>query len=600
MKKKIWIAVVLVLVALIGAAGAVVLKNYTWLDGRLISNQVEKLDLSGKPLESLEKLCSLKNLKELNLEGTGISVAEYERLHQALPGCNIRWQLSFQGQSYHHDITSLALTALTDEDLLALTYLKKLQMLDMTGSGISIDQYETLCATLPGCRIRWEVPFQGGFYAPDTTALTVQPLTESDFQALAYLPALAQIDATALRDEAMVDKLFELYPDSYIRYTVTLGSQELPENAASLEADITSVEALEQAMERLSMLERVSVTGCRDYAGLMALQERYPDCAISYEIYLGDRALPYECRELTVKASEYDTLMTLMPYFPCLEDVSFQGQISESKLHAIADAYPNTRFHYSFTLLGKKVHTDDEKVILDNIKMKDTQELEAMLHYFHNLKQVDMVGCGISNPDMEALNNRNPETLFVWTVKLHAYYFRTDIKYYYPLGDGIIVEDRDIVNLRYCTQLEALDLGHFELKSCEFLQYMPKLKYLVLGISEITDVSPIGTLKELKFLELFLSEVTDYWPLINCTALEDLNLSYCGHGDITPLLQMPWLNRLWLCNHQTTAEEKALLHQALPNTLMVFQSKSSTDKGWRNSPHYFAMRDMIGGYYMIH
>jgi Leucine-rich repeat (LRR) protein len=114
-------------------------------------------------------------------------------------------------------------------------------------------------------------------------------------------------------------------------------------------------------------------------------------------------------------------------------------------------------------------------------------------------------------------------------------------------------------------------------------------------------VRPIGTLKNLKYLEIFSTDVTNYWPLINCTSLEDLNLSFSGHGDITPLLQMPWLNRLWLsCNKEVfSEEEKATLAQHLPNTIMVFSSGSATNKGWRNSPNYYAMRDFLGTGYMV-
>ncbi len=529
------ILVIAAAVLVLAGLGLGFFTQHTWVSGHLVHNGIEALDLSGAPLEDLQNLARLQKLQTLNLEGTGITAQDYE----------------------------------------------------------------TIQSWLPGCRISWLVPFQGSFLPLDTAQLSVSSLTAGDVETLGYLQGLKTVDATACRDYEAIFLLQQRRPEMTVNYAVEVSGQLLPEDATSLRFSGETLAELTAALDKLPQVSSVTVTGCRDALGLKALGDARPELELVYDVYFGDTAVANTCESLTLDISCLEALEQQLPCFPKLQEVTLEGDAGDAAVHALADAWSQVKFHYSFPLLGKTVHTDDTFLDLSGIPMEDTQALEAALPYFHGLTQVDMLRCGISNQEMEALNNRHPETAFVWLVRLCGRDFRTDIKTFYPTGWGLWADDASVVNLRYCTQVEALDLGHFELSNCDFVEYMPKLKYAVLAIGTIEDVRPLGTLKELKYLELFMSDVTDYWPLINCTSLEDLNVSYSGHGDISPLLQMPWLNRLWLCNHKTTDEEKALLAQHLPDTIMVFDSSSSTDKGWRASPNYYLMRDALGTYYMI-
>ncbi len=535
MKKKIGIiCACAVCVLLIGALAVAFFFSHTWVGGQLVHNQAEGLDLSGKPLSQMENLAKLQNLKNLNLEGTQISIAQYQLI-----------------QSW-----------------------------------------------LPQCRIQWLVPFQGQYLSPNTQSLTLTQLSAEDVAALDFFADLRQVDAAGCRDYEALRLLQERHPQCRITYQVLVSGQDLPQDTRVLKVSCESAQEVAAAIENLSQLQSLTVTGCRDSLALKALADANPQLDFTYDVYFGDRHFPSDSRTVTLDAAQIDQVEQLLPCMRRVQHVTILGQAPTEALHALAAQYPDVAFHYSFDLCGKTVHTDDSELDLSGIPMENTQELEASLPYFHRLTSVDMLDCGIANEDMAALNQRHPGVKFVWSVLLAGVPFRTDITYFYPTGIGLYVYDEGLVNLKYCTDIVCLDLGHFGLSDCSFVEYMPKLQYLVLGIGSIQDVRPIGTLKELRFLELFLTDVTDYWPLINCTNLETLNLSYSGHGDITPLLQMPWLDHLWLCQHYTTYAEKQLLAEHLPNTIMVFQSDSSTDKGWRNGPNYYAMRDILGGGYM--
>lgn len=509
--------------------------THRFIDGQIVYRDTKKLDLSGQQIRDIDKICKLESLKELNMENTGLTV----------------------------------------------------------------EQYETLRAALPDCEIKWLVPFQAGYYAPDTQKLTIQTLSMEDISILEYFPLLSLVDATACRDYEALAMLQQAKPGCRIDYTVDLAGNAVPWDTAALDITCNSPEEIDSALALLPKLESIAVSGCQDVTALKTLEEKYPGCRFDYEISLGGKLYPKQTASLTIVPGDIAELEKVIACFDDLANVTIDGDCPEAK--ALADAYPEIDFHFGFTLLGIPVHTDQEFLDLSRMKLQDTQAIDEAMPYFHNLKKVDMVDCGLDNETMSALNQRYGQTLFVWKVLIGDRYYRTDIEYFYPTGSSLSMVNVDISNLQYCTELIVLDLGHFLIKDCSFVENMPKLEFLILAIGPLKDVRPIGTLKELRYLEIFSTQVTDYWPLINCTKLEALNIAFSGRGDITPLLQMPWLTHLWLsCNEKTfTPEDQATLAEHLPNTLMVFISGSATNKGWRNSPGYYAMRDFLNDIYLI-
>ena len=251
-------------------------------------------------------------------------------------------------------------------------------------------------------------------------------------------------------------------------------------------------------------------------------------------------------------------------------------------------------------IAGTAFDTTVELLDLSGIPLENTEALEAALPLFSNLKQVDMCDCGISNEEMEALNNRYKDIKFVWTVKILGIQLRTDATAFMPTKHGYQVSSADCQVLQYCHDLIWLDLGHMPIKDCSFLYGTPKLKCLILADTPVSDLMPISYLTELEFLELFLTRVNDYWLLKNCSALKDLNVCYSPALDNVPFSQMTGLHRLWIIGGSFSTEGQTALRAALPDTQVLFSSLSSTDKGWRSCSRYFAMRDAFGMPYNTH
>ena len=461
-----------------------------------------------------------------------------------------RIYLVVDGREIPRDSTALDLSGAPLTQWEKLPELTALQSLDLTGTGISPQTYEALTAAMPGCAIRWSVPLQGAYYDPETTEVSLSSAKAEDLALLDYLPNLTSIDAEA----------------------------------------------------------------CEDYKAMAALQQARPDLDVRYAVPIGAEKYGSSIAAITLTDPDIAQLRAGLPYLPRLTQLTLAGKLPEAKdLLALKKDFPNITFVWEFDFFGIQVTTLTEEIDISRVKLTDTKALESLLPCFYNLKKVDMRKCGLPHEEMARLSDTYPDTLFVWEVIVCGYFVPTDIVSFMPFDYGMVdSEYSDYTNLRYCKDLVLIDMGHYTIPDISFIRYLPKLEYLLICDSQTADLSIIGECTSLKFLEIFLNPVTDFWPLVNLTNLEDLNISYTplthrnrprlyGEiGDITPLLQMTWLDRLWVSGYENiTEEEKQILRDALPNTQLCFQFGSSTTCGWRHSPNYYIIRDMQEMPYML-
>lgn len=447
--------------------------------------------------------------------------------------------------TYRRDVTDLDLsdTAITEFD--KLQELTRLEALNLCGTGISIEQYNALQAALPACSIRWSVPFQGGYCSSEIEALELDSLSEADLEVLAYLPRLK-----------------------------------------SLTADT-----------------------CRDYDLITELMARYPGLEVSYTVELGGTVYPNTAQTLDISDPSADELMALLAYLPDAATVNLTGTLPANEaLLEVQQAYPEITFVFDFEVFGVRVNTLDEFIDLSDIKIASAEEVDAIIPHFYNLTQIDMVNCGISNEEMDALNRRHKDVKIVWSVYLCGIYLRTDAKHFMPVQYHIgSATGAQCYNLKYCTDMQAIDLGHYGTNNVDFVEYMPNLRFLLLCEANLdnNDVLAIGNCTSLEYIELQVTQVTDFWPLTNLTNLRDLNIaatpcynwSYGPFGDITPLTQMDWLDRLWVPFTEIPRATERELAAALPNTVIVFEASGATTSGYRYTPRYFEHRDILGMYY---
>lgn len=447
-------------------------------------------------------------------------------------------QVRMDGASYSKDVEKLDLSGSSLPDLEIFAEFTGLKELDLRGTGLDPQGYEYLKSILPDCNILWELPFQNKFYPLDTDSLRITALTAEDVVLLDYLTELTYVDAT----------------------------------------------------------------NCRNYPQILALQERRPECTVEYAVELKSGVYPADAAEVDGSGMTVPELQTMLPLLTALETVDLSGSsLTGAETAQIAAAFPDVLFLRELELCGMTFSTDVTEIDISGIPVEDPGEIEALLPCFSRLEKVIMCDCGLSNEEMDALNKRHEDVRFVWRVDFEVISARTDDTWFAPMTQGIHMW-HNIDDLKYCTDMVCIDIGHANVTNCSWAAYMPNLKYLLIADTRISDLTPLEGLENLVYLEIFMCPITDYSPLLQCPALEDLNVGYTS-ADPTPLAQMKWLKNLWWANKQDThwhfqQETEALLREALPDTYMIFYEGSSTGFGWRHLPHYFEQRDILGMWYM--
>ncbi len=407
------------------------------------------------------------------------------------------------------------------------------QALDLRGTGISPEHYAQLKAQLPDCDVLWDVPFQGGLVSSDATELTVTGLTGED-----------------------VAVLLDCFPK----------------------------------------LTKVNAEDCRDYAQLQALQAGKPDCRVSYQVSLGGQSYAVDTEAITFREADGAELLENLQYLPNLKAVHFpEPKLAVQTLLALKSAYPDIAFTWEKAVLGTAYSSDMTELDLTGTPLTGLEALEADLAYFPELETLLLIDCGLDNETLAAYRDRvRQQYKVVWTISVGTLKIRTDETTFMPSREGIFVNDSHLTELKYCEDMIVVDVGHKGVKNIDWVYGMPHLQFLIVADTDVEDITPIGTLKELIYLELFKCPgITDYTPLLNCTALQDLNLAYTS-GDVSILAEMTWLKTLWANCCNASKEQKQLLRDSLPDTLLELDHGWHMGNGWRNRENYYIMRDLLG------
>ncbi len=489
-------------------------------------------------------------------------------------------------------------------------YPRSAAVLDLREEKLSLSDYRKLQNQLPDCEILWSVPFQGSVYSDETEYLRIDTLTQEDCSVLAYFPKLSHLDATNCEDFPQLLAFQASRPDCKVTYQVTIGEQSYSNDTAVLRLENAAARELEEKLPWLPLVREVWFTGqLPSGQALDRLQETFPEVSFLLEIPLGDTVLKSNAETLDLSDRDLDkeALMELLDCFPNIKYVDIRGcRLTDREMMELADCYSQCFFLWDMTFGEKTLTTDARELDLSGQVLEGTQELEELLPYFPNLEKVVMCHCGLDDETMDALDKRYANIRFVWSVLIKDVYVRTDATWFYPFKyyRNMVVDDEDLYPLRYCVDMEAIDIGHMTtVTNCEWVRFMPNLKYLIIVETAITDISPLAQLKNLVFLEIFTTNITDYTPLLECTSLEDLNLGKT-YGDPAPIAQMTWLKNLWWSGVQGTVGNPAsrapeILREALPNTRMKFNlNNPNVENGWRQLDNYYAMRDLMDVFYL--
>ena len=490
---------------------------------------------------------------------------------------------------------------------------RRSEVFDLRGAAVSPQRIDALTEKYPGKTILWDVPLSGGKQASDAGSIDIFSLSLDDVALFSYFTDLKTVNAPSCTDYAALAALRRAHPElrlnAYVRIGDTTARIDVP--TLILPGD-TALSDILEALPSLPDLRAVCFTGgAVSYEMQDALTAAFPALSFRWDVEVLGVTASSAAKELsfagqTLTAQDVNTLCDNLFRFPALERIDLTGcGLTAEQIKAVRSASGAVTV-YELELFGKTVSTDALELDFSGIRMglSGAAVIEEALGELPLLEKVVLCDCGISNEDMAALNDRHENVRFVWRVYFSEFSLRTDDTNFIAarVRNEFPIYSYELEVLKYCPDLQALDLGHKNITSLDFLRYVPHLKYLIIVENDVNDITPIGELQELTYLEMFWTKCEDISPLQNCKALTDLNISYiyCRPAKcLETLVNMPQLERLWYCGNNLNAEQLEELQTALPDTEMYLAAHGEpTGSTWREHPHYFEMRDFFGMYYM--
>ena len=265
--------------------------------------------------------------------------------------------------------------------------------------------------------------------------------------------------------------------------------------------------------------------------------------------------------------------------------------LSWESLKLLHDAAPQAVIDYAFTMFDRPFNLSDEEMDLKYIPMEDEGALVSKVTAcMSRLRTLDMDSCRVSNAAMAKLRDSLPDTNVIWRINFASgYTVRTDVTRILASmpGQGGELVHNNVQNLKYCTKVKYLDLGHNNyLDTIEFCRYMPELEVLIAGMTFVEDFSPLAYCPKLEYVEAMTTRLHDLTPFENLHNLRHLNICYnFAVTDITPLYGLD-LERLSIGEHDPVPPEQiAKFRELHPNCIVNDTTPDPTEEYWRFADH---------------
>ena len=441
---------------------------------------------------------------------------------------------------------------------------------------------------------------------PPTTALSTQATEDPGLQAthlqmvvtyenvgsLENYPNLESLDATGSTCYPALEVYARNHPEVTVSYTVSLGTMEVPHGLeqidlspgeADYEALMTNLQYLKDT-KRL-VLPKTNLTA----EELENLQEKYPDLEISYTLGLAGKEYDAGTTSVDLSALQPGEVLAAaetLGRMPLLETVELMSggssALSLSDVEVLVNAAPQASFHYSFTLFGKTISTNDTQVEFRNLSLTEADEpaLRAALAVMTDCNAFILDNCGLSNEKMAEIRADYPRTELVWRISFGKYSAMTNQE---TIRAVYNVFDDTCENLKYCWRTKYMDIGHNDtLTDLSFVGYMPDLEILIASGSAVKELQGFENCKKLEFLELAnCLKLEDISPLAGCASLKYLNICYTKVSSLMPLDGLD-IQNLFCKQTRVGAEEQKQFKEIHENATAVFTGKDPyAGAGWR-------------------
>jgi hypothetical protein len=446
-------------------------------------------------------------------------------------------------------------------------------------------------------------------------SLTLPNATAEDVNLLSVFSDLRYVDATGSTEYLKLYAFQAAHPEIEVHYAWKLGDQTYSERdeAVSVPEGVDPETFLDE-LRAFPCVREIDLSACDwDTVWIESLKKSFPDVRVRYNVRLAGLVFDSDSEMLDLRAVPNvspDALIEKLSAFPRLRTVALPKEWPEADRTRIEEAFPSLTIVGTISAYGKTIDGGTEELDLSKNKIKTTEEIETLLTNLPFLKKLVLCDCGLSNEQMESLCDAYPEIRFVWTIEIGKRKLRTDAigfstknpskythsnasdKYNESVKKAVRLYEGDIEALKYCTDLEALDLGHNFLTNNDLLviSKLTKLKILILADNKITDISVLTSLQDLEYIELFMNKIPDLSPLCELPKLRDVNVCNTGVSDLSPLFSLTSAKRLWYAMNPFNRDQAKALKEALTDCECNYTAKDETADGWRTDPRYRWMR----------
>lgn len=433
--------------------------RYFVFAGRILPKDAVEIDLSGQYVPVPALLTRLRNPEIIDLRHCNVSPEDYERLCSAFPGCEIRYELPFQGSFLPLDTETVTVSGLSNADVKRLRWLKSLRFVDAA----DCRDYDCLMAlrAVPGVEVNYNVAIGEQIFPHDSVFITVMDGSDKELRKkLRYLPEVKSLELGGTLPGSL-DGVYADFPNLNVTVLLPDGRFENPNNGKlNLSQSGLNIQTIRKLLRLLPGAQSVQLPDC--------LQAE--DVCLLFDDFSGRRFLwdyPLYGRRFSTAAGKID-----------LNGVKI-GDLRE--LERSLQCFPDL----------KTVEMCDCGI--------ENETMAALNRRHESVRFIWKVKCG-------ALTLRT-DARYLMPTKLHQKVYDGDLENLRYCPDIICVDlghmpITDTSFLKYLPKLQYLVLADTHVKEISGIAHCKELVYAELFMTDIRDVSPLARCPKLEDLNL--------------------------------------------------------------------------------------------------
>lgn len=333
-----------------------------------------------------------------------------------------------------------------------------------------------------------------------------------------------------------------------------------------------------------------------------ALHAAVSDCDIRWSVPVGNSFYPSDISTLTLTPDISPSDIHMIGYLTNLKTLDAREYPLCDELYDLTFQNGEKSVGYDIllheTLYGTEITEQTEKLDFSHTKITDLSEFYQKLRFFTNIKKIYVGDIAIPDEEMDALNKAFPATKIVWLVEFSIWQVRTDIKVFSTqvgkLQKVKVRQDQIQPLVKYCTDLEALDLGHNLMTDVSCLAGLKNIDILIISSNRLSDISVLRNFPKIHFLDIRNQpKIDDLSPIASLPELEQIELQHLGKVEnMSAFMHCPKLKMLFALDVDFTDCTLDDLKAACPECLFDMES-DFTKHVWANTDKNMIIRDLF-------